>query len=119
MSNQLQAMAQLAKIVSYNPQTGLFKWKVGGRNRVVGQPAGSQNAAGYLRLTATVNHSRIDVMLHRLAVYIMAAEKKCPSITPNMRVKLAGERTDLRCSNIQIFFTEQEEKGLQQPKDIA
>lgn len=107
MSNQLQAMAQLAKLVTYNPQTGTFKWKVGGRNRVVGQPAGSQNAAGYLRLTATVNHSRIDVMLHRLAVYIMAANKKCPAITPTMRVKLAGERTDLRWDNIQIFFTEQ------------
>ena len=119
MSNQIQAMAQLAKIVSYNPQTGLFKWKVGGRNRVVGQTAGSQNAAGYLRLTATVNSSRIDVMLHRLAVYIMAAEKKCPAISPTMRVKLAGERTDLRWSNIQIFFTEKEENALQQAKTVA
>lgn len=104
MSNQLQAMAQLAKIVSYNPQTGLFKWKVGGRNRVIGRPAGSQNAAGYLRLSVVVEGSRIDVMLHRLAVYIMAANKQCPPFEESLRVKLAGERTDLRWDQLQIYF---------------
>lgn len=109
MSNQLQAMAQLAKIVSYNPQTGLFKWKVGGRNRVIGKPAGSQNNAGYLRLSVVVEGSRIDVMLHRLAVYIMAANKKCPPFQESVRVKLAGERQDLRWDMIQIYFKEDAE----------
>jgi hypothetical protein len=102
-----------ARLVAYNPITGLFTWKLGGRNRVIGKPAGSQNNAGYLRITVVVDNSRLDVMLHRLAVYIMALNKHCPPFQESMRVKLAGERTDLRWDNIQIFFTEQEKNALQ------
>lgn len=115
----MKALAMAAKLVTYNPHTGLFTWKLGGRNRVIGKPAGSQNNAGYLRLSVVVEGSRLDVMLHRLAVYIMAANKHCPPFQESMRVKLAGERTDLRWDNIQLFYTEQEEKGVRQDKDIA
>jgi hypothetical protein len=113
-NKQLKALALAARLVSYNPNTGVFKWKLGGRNRVIGQPAGSQNNAGYLRLSVVVEGSRLDVMLHRLAVYIMAANKQCPPFHESVRVKLVGERTDLRWDNIQIFFAEQEEKSLHQ-----
>lgn len=109
MSKQMKALALAAKLVTYNPNTGLFTWKLGGRNRVIGKPAGSQNNAGYLRLSVVVEGSRLDVMLHRLAVYIMAANKHCPPFQESLRVKLVGERTSLQWSNIQIFFKEDAE----------
>lgn len=115
----MEALAMAAKLVTYNPNTGLFTWKLGGRNRVIGKPAGSQNNAGYLRLSVVVEGSRLDVMLHRLAVYIMAANKHCPPFQESLRVKLAGARTDLRWDMIQIFFNEQEKNALHQHKDIA
>jgi hypothetical protein len=113
ISNQLKALAMAARLVAYNPNTGLFTWKLGGRNRVIGKLAGSENYAGYLRISVVVDNSRLDVMLHRLAVYIMAANKHCPPFQESMRVRLAGERTDLRWDNIQIFFNEQEKNALQ------
>ena len=113
-NKQLKALALAARLVSYNPNTGLFTWKLSARNRVIGKPAGSQNNAGYLRLSVVVDGSRLDVMLHRLAVYIMAQNKLCPPFHESVRVKLAGERTDLRWNNIQIFFPEQEENALHQ-----
>lgn len=60
--------ARLKEVLSYDPATGVFRWRIALSNRVhVGDVAGCPNSDGYLRI-------RIDGRLylcHRLAVLYM------------------------------------------------
>lgn len=44
-------MEKLTEIIEYDPATGIFKWKVGGRKRQRGEKAGSTSGQGYNRIT--------------------------------------------------------------------
>ena len=53
-NNMTLTRTRLQELLSYNPETGLFNWKVAAARRIkVGQDAGSVNSEGYL-------HIRID-----------------------------------------------------------
>ena len=49
--------ARLRELLHYNPDDGLFRWRVAGPKRVVGAPAGSRQRIGYIVI-------RVDGRLH-------------------------------------------------------
>ena len=64
MANQLPTTERIRSLLSYDPNTGIFKWKVSNSPRArVGEKAGSINSSGYSNI-------QIDCKLwcaHRLA----------------------------------------------------
>lgn len=102
--NQELALAYLAENIIYDPDHGTFMWSRGGKGRVLGSPAGSIDYNGYLKLSAPVNGTRVDVKAQRLAVYIMSLDNKAPPLQATTRVGFAdGDRLNLVWSNIQIL----------------
>lgn len=61
---------ELSKLVSYNPDTGVFIWI----DRNKGRFAGSLNAEGYVKIRFRYNGKRTEILAHRLAWYISNGE---------------------------------------------
>jgi HNH endonuclease len=60
-------LAHLKMLLHYDPETGIFRWKVGGRGRLAGEIAGYHDKRGYITI-------RVDYKLfyaHRLAWFFM------------------------------------------------
>ena len=63
-SKPLPPLAELQEVLSYDPETGVFRWKVAPcKNMPAGHVAGGHNGRGYLR----VKHGGGFYLCHRLA----------------------------------------------------
>ena len=62
--------AELKEALSYNPETGIFKWKTAGRRRNVGAEVGSWDMYGY----KTIRLAKKSYKLHRLAWFYINGE---------------------------------------------
>lgn len=78
-------------LLSYDPTTGLFRWKVGGRRRVAGGIAGTVRADGYTRISI----DGVQYAAHRLAWFVTHGRWPCGIIDHDNR-----RRSDNRISNL-------------------
>jgi HNH endonuclease/AP2 domain len=63
--------ARLTEVLAYNPNTGIFLWKVSPMGRIkIGQSAGSINTNGHRQITLDRQH----FVAHRLAWFYIYAE---------------------------------------------
>ena len=90
---------ELRELLHYNPDTGIFTWKVGSANQVkAGDVAGCQNVLGYLRIQL---QSR-KYLAHRLAWLYVRGEWPKDQLDHVNRV-----RTDNRITNLMDVSTKQ------------
>jgi hypothetical protein len=81
---------KLKEILDYNPDTGIFTWKVPRRKIKVGDNAGYINEAGYVRLT--ISHKKY--LAHRIAwLYVYGS-------IPKYIDHINGITTDNRICNL-------------------
>ena len=85
---------ELKALLHYDPNTGIFKWKVGARNSIkVGAIAGCKDSAGYFRIR--INGK--DYKAHRLAWLYMEGYWPEPEID-----HINGVRHDNRWKNLRM-----------------
>lgn len=86
-------MCDLSDSIEYNPSTGEFRWKLGGKGRRVNSKAGTINSNGYYYLC--LNSKRY--LAHRAAIYLTTGE------WPNGDVDhINGDKLDNRISNLRV-----------------
>lgn len=100
--------ARLHELLSYDPATGVFRWKVSTSNRVkAGDVAGCPSDCGYLRI-------RIDGRLylaHRLAVFYVTGEWP-----PHQVDHKYGVRDDNRWPELRPATPDQNQQNLRAAK---
>lgn len=90
-SNTLTQL-RLQELLSYDPETGIFRWIVGRRGHAVtGKPAGHRSKAGYNLITI----DGVRYQAHRLAFLYMEG-----AFPPNDVDHINGARTDNRFRNL-------------------
>ena len=99
----------LRSILHYDPETGIFTWKVGSANQVkVGDVAGSQNGSGYLLIQLQSRRYQA----HRLAWLYMNGEWPKLDIDHINRI-----RTDNRISNLRAVTNKQNHQNRSKPSN--
>lgn len=85
--------AELKRIYSYNPETGVFIRKVQTNNRLAGTEAGTQRPDGYIGITI----GRERILAHRLAWFFVYGE------WPRQHIDhINGRRNDNRIVNLRL-----------------
>lgn len=85
---------RLLEVLNYNPDTGIFTWKVRTSNRVkVGDVAGDMEGNGYLRISVDGNRFRA----HRLAIIYVYGDGYYEQVDHINHI-----RTDNRISNLRV-----------------
>ena len=107
-TNELTA-GKLRELLHYEPETGIFTWKVGSANQVkAGNIAGSPTGLGYLRIVL----QRRGYQAHRLAwlyVYGNWPEGQLDHINRN--------RSDNRISNLREVSNKQNQQNRSKPSN--
>jgi len=88
MNNSIE---DIKKHLSYDPETGVFRWKIRRKGRRFDAPVGHLNAGGYL----VARISGIDYYLHRIAMAFSYGEWP-PSHTDHVN----GDKSDNRLVNL-------------------
>lgn len=86
----------LRDILCYDPQTGVFKWKVGTCRIKIGDIAGSvDKSTGYMKIGMTINNRFLKFYVHRLAwLYVY-------SVWPKDQIDhIDRDKTNNRISNL-------------------
>ena len=83
--------ARLKELVNYDPETGIFTWRLGRVGCRAGAVAGSRHKAGYWQ----VGIDRKIYLLHRLAFQYMTGELPADQVD-----HINGVRTDTRWCNL-------------------
>ncbi len=105
-ANELTA-EQLRSILDYDPETGIFTWKVGSANQVkAGNIAGSPTGLGYLRIRV----QRRGYQAHRLAWLYMCSNWPKDQIDHINRI-----RTDNRIANLREVTNKQNQQNRSKP----
>ena len=84
-------------LLNYNQQTGVFVWKKPRRGIKVGQPLGTDNGFGYLRITVLGK----SVYAHRLAWFYVYGE------WPDQIDHINGKKSDNRIKNLRNVNVQQ------------
>ncbi|ESL86576.1 hypothetical protein L420_03771 [Enterobacter hormaechei subsp. hoffmannii UCICRE 9] len=89
--HKLPSAEEIHALLDYNPETGVFTWKVTKSGWVVkGRTVGSKNNNGYLR----VGIGRRHYFLSRIAFFL------CTGQSPEEVDHINGDRTDNRACNL-------------------
>lgn len=89
--------ARLREVFDYSPETGLFLWRVPGKKRRVGEPAGSKTRKGYVRLSVDLAY----LSAHRAAWLYVYGEYPKGQIDHINRI-----RTDNRIENLRVVSSQ-------------
>lgn len=93
--------AEIHRLLSYDPETGVFLWREPGSGRVIGQPAGTVWANGY----RSIHIGGRDIAAQRLAWIYVHGE-----IPEGQRIKFDDEdQRNLRIGNLRLALTKQEQ----------
>ena len=84
-------VGRLRELLNYDPETGVFTWRVARKGRFKGSVAGSTDSNGY----RTIRLDDVLYLEHRLAVLYMIGE--WPKATVD---HINGERADNRWTNL-------------------
>lgn len=82
---------QVLSLISYEPETGLFRWKTRSGNRAAGSIAGAKHSLGYI----TISINKKFYYAHRLAFLCMTG-----SLPKNVVDHINGVKDDNRWSNL-------------------
>jgi len=83
---------RLKEVLDYNPETGLFLWKLPSGNRLSGDEAGSFDSRGYVRISI----DRVRHRAHRLAILYMDGYMPKDTVDHVDRVHWHNWRSNLR-----------------------
>lgn len=84
--------ARLQEVLDYDPETGIFRWKVDRHRVKAGDLAGSIDASGYMKIVI----DQTQYYAHRLAWLYVYGQFPDSFISP------IGEKTDNRISNLRL-----------------
>lgn len=101
--------AELQKLLSYDPETGIFRWLAPNSNRVcVGDVAGTHNSHGYVQ----IGINKILHQAHRLAWLYVYGENP-----PNEVDHINGIKNDNRISNMRLAIRSENGRNVEKHLD--
>jgi hypothetical protein len=77
-------------VLNYNPETGEFRWKVGGKGKKVGGVAGTKTISGYWQ----IKYNYAPYLAHRIAYFFVHNEQ------PLLVDHINGIKSDNRIANL-------------------
>ena len=100
-STQLSLNQKLIKkLLNYNPNTGVFTWKIGGRGKAkIGSMAGCKDPNGYKTIRLTIGGKQWRFLAHRLVFLYMEGELPPDDLHVHHK---NGIRDDNRWENLEI-----------------
>lgn len=111
MLNNSVSHERLLKLLSYNPETGLFTWLVSlkgcGGHVKVGKPAGSRHSSGYI----TISVDGVPYQAHRLAWFYVYAKWPADELDHINR-----DRADNCISNLKVVSKAENQYNIGLPK---